>query len=159
MSVHKESLGRWISILYRCGQINMAHRLEPYGVGRGKHRFLTELFFHNGLSQGEIAHNLSMDKGTVARALMKLEKAGYVKRRRDDIDGRVVRAYLTDKAESIKEPLFSVLSNWTLTLADGLTDAERRQGLRLLQRMTNNANRALTELREKPIPDSDIEAP
>jgi len=151
MPAHKDSLGRWISILYRCGQTNMSIRLEPYGIGRGQHRFLMELFFHNGMSQGEIAHDLSIDKSTVARALMKLEKAGFVRRERDSTDRRVISVYLTDKAESIKEPLFSVLSNWTYTLADGLADEERNQALALLRHMTDNANRALTELKEQPI--------
>lgn len=129
----------------------MSIRLEPYGIGRGQHRFLIELFLHNGMSQGEMVHNLSMDKSAVARALMKLEKAGFVRRERDSTDRRIVHAYLTDKAESIKEPLLSVLSGWTHTLTDGLADEERNQALALLQHMTDNANRALTELKEQPI--------
>lgn len=135
----------------------MSIRLEPYGIGRGQHRFLMEVFFHNGMSQGEIAHNLSMDKSAVARALMKLEKAGFVRRERDGTDRRILRVYLTDKAESIKEPLFSVLSSWTHTLADGLADEERNQALALLRHMTDNANRALTELKEQPILTSNSE--
>ena len=135
----------------------MSIRLEPYGIGRGQHRFLMELFSHKGISQGEIAHNLSMDKSAVARALMKLEKAGFVRRERDSTDRRIVRAYLTNEAESIKEPLFSVLSGWTHTLANGLTDKERNQALALLRHMTDNANRALTELKEQPILTSDSE--
>lgn len=157
MSVHKDSLGRWISILYRCGQTNMSTRLEPYGIGRGQHRFLMELFFHDGMSQGEVARDLSMDKSAVARALMKLEKAGFVRRERDGTDRRIVRAYLTDKAENIKEPLFSVLSGWTHTLTDGLADEERNQALALLRHMTDNANRALAEIEEWPILTSNSE--
>jgi len=135
----------------------MSIQLEPYGIGQGRHRFLIELLLHNGMSQGEIAHNLNMDKSTVARALMKLGKAGFVRRERDSTDGRIVRVYLTDKAEGIKEPLFSVLSSWTHTLTDGLADEERNQALTLLRHMTDNANRALTELKEQPIPTSNSE--
>lgn len=157
MSVHKYSLGRWISALYRCGQTNMSIRLEPYGIGRGRHRFLIELFLHNGMSQGEMAHNLNMDKSVVTRALMKLGKAGFVRRERDGTDGRIVRVYLTDKAEGIKEPLLAVLSGWTHTLTDGLADEERNQALALLRHMTDNANRALIELKEQPILTSNSE--
>jgi len=109
------------------------------------------------MSQGEIAHNLSMDKGAVARALRKLEKAGFVRRERGGTDRRIVNVYLTDKAESIKEPLFSVLSGWTHTLANGLSDEERNQTLAILRHMTDNANRALSELKEQPILTSNSE--
>ena len=73
--------GRWISILYRSAQTYINFRLEILQLKRGQHRFLLQLFYKDGVNQGELAKSLSMDKGAAARALSKLEKAGYVKRK------------------------------------------------------------------------------
>lgn len=150
MSVHKgeESIGRWISVLYRIGQMCIAGQLEPFQIGKGQHAFLTALFQQDGISQGDLAQILRMDKGSVAHALLKLEQTGYVERKRDDADRRINLVYLTEKARSIEAPLFSALSAWTDTLADGFSDEERRQTLMLLQRMAENAARALEKKKE-----------
>ena len=86
MSVPEESIGRWISVLYRIGQIYIANELEPLQIGRGQHTFLAALFHQDGISQGDLARILHMDKGAVAHALLKLERAGYIERKRDDVD-------------------------------------------------------------------------
>jgi len=134
-----ESIGRWISVLYRIGRARIAGELEPLGVGKGQHSLLAALYQGDGVSQGDLARVLSMDKGAVARALDKLERAGFVERRRDDADRRANLVYLTDRARDIEDRLFSVLASWTNTLAEGFTEEERRQTLALLRRMAENA--------------------
>jgi DNA-binding MarR family transcriptional regulator len=149
MSSGRESIGRWISVLHRIGQTYIASELEPLRIGKGQHSFLAALFHRDGISQGELARMLQMDKGAVAHALLKLEQAGYVKRERDHVDRRVNLVYLTDKARSIEAHLFSVLASWTDTLANGFSDEERHQTLSLMQRMSDSAARALEKQREQ----------
>jgi len=143
MTGRKESIGRLISILARIGQTCIARELEPLEIGKGQHGFLTALFQQDGISQNDLAGILHMDKGAVAHALRKLERTGYVTRTTDKSDRRVNLVYMTDKARSIEPTLFSVLSSWTDTLADGFSEEERRQVIDLLKRMLENAARAL----------------
>jgi len=143
-TARSESIGRWISILYRIGQTRVAGELEPLGVGKGQHSFLAVLYQGDGISQCDLARVLSMDKGSVARALDKLERAGFVERRRDDTDRRTNLVYLTDRARDIEDRLFSILASWTNTLAEGFTEEERRQTLALLRRMAENAAHSST---------------
>jgi len=149
MSSGRESIGRWISVLHRIGQTYIASELEPLRIGKGQHTFLAALFHRDGISQGELARILQMDKGAVAHALLKLERAGYVRRQTDHLDRRVNLVYLTDKARGIEAHLFSVLASWTDTLAAGFSDEERSQTLSLLQRMSDNAALALEQQRER----------
>jgi len=151
MSGREESIGRWISILYRIGQVYVTKELESLQIGRGQHAFLTVLFHQEGISQGELARILNMDKGSVAHALQKLEKAGFVERKRDKVDRRINLVYLTEKARSIESRLFLVLASWTDKLADGFSDEERRYTLTLLRRMAENAARALEQKKEGPV--------
>ena len=124
MSSGRESIGRWISVLYRIGQTYIASELESLQIGKGQHSFLAALFHQDGISQGELARILQMDKGTVAHALLKLERAGYVRRQTDHLDRRVNLVYLTEKARGIEAHLFSVLASWTDNLATGFSDEE-----------------------------------
>jgi len=78
----EDSIGRWISMLYRYSQIYVGNKLQPYGIGKGQFMFLIKLFERDGLNQDELVDGLNIDKGTTARALRKLEQEGYIKRQK-----------------------------------------------------------------------------
>ena len=154
MARRKESIGRWIHILDRIGQTYIAHELEPLNIGKGQYSFLTVLFHRDEISQNELASILHMDKGAVAHALRKLERAGYIERKKDEVDRRVNLVYLTEKARGLESGLFSILTSWTNTLADGFTEEERHHTLSLLKRMSGNASRALELQKQRSIPNN-----
>ena len=109
MPLREEALAHWIAVLYRSGATWITSELKPLQIGRGQYAFLAELFHCQGMSQGELAQALHLDKGTTAHALRKLENTGYVVRKRDEQDRRIYRVYLTEKATSIKDSLRSVM--------------------------------------------------
>ena len=51
-----------------------------------------------GLSQDDLAHQLHIDKGTVANVLAKLEEKGFVSRKVNKEDKRGREVYTTEKA-------------------------------------------------------------
>lgn len=135
----EESIGRLMSYLNRYGRAYIGGRLDFYGIGKGQFIFLAELFKANGVSQDEMAKFLHFDKGTTARALHKLERSGFVERRQDAKDKRVVRVYLTPKGRKFKPVLFSVLHSWSDALFQGFSEAERKEVLAYVRRMAQNA--------------------
>jgi len=140
MMLRKEdSIGRWISMLYRYGQIYVGKKMQPYGIGKGQFMFLIKLFQRDGLSQEDLTESLNFDKATTARALRKLEQEGYIIREKNEGDRRSNRVFLTTKARDIEPFIFEVLNNWTEILAAGFTPGEKKQVLGLLERMANNA--------------------
>ena len=54
-------------------------------------------------SMTHIANRSMVTKGTLTTNISKLEKKGYVKRYKDDHDGRIVRLKITDKAKPVLE--------------------------------------------------------
>ena len=137
--MNEESLGKLVAILYRIGLNHTGKRFEPYGIGGGQFVFLAELFVQDGISQEKLASSICCDKATVARAMKRLESRGYVERKRSTEDGRVKLVYLTEKAQDFKPTLFSILSNWTEILAQGLSSEERKLVINLLDRLVENA--------------------
>ncbi|MDQ0338556.1 DNA-binding MarR family transcriptional regulator [Caldalkalibacillus uzonensis] len=135
----KESIGRWISLLYRYSQIYVSKKLEPYNIGTGQFLFLLALYHQDGLPQEKLAHYLNMDKGTTARAIDKLEKAGYVIRKTNEQDRRSNKVFLTEQGLSFKPTLYSILQEWTEIICKGLTEEEVERTLHTLIRMAENA--------------------
>ena len=135
----EKSLGRWISLLYRYGQIFLMKELEPYAVGKGQFLFLVALYQKDGLPQEELAQMLKIDKGTTARAINKLEKAGYVRREQNREDMRANRVFLTDRALEFKPTLASVLGRWSDIISSGMTKEEVDQAFSMLTKMAHNA--------------------
>ena len=141
MAKRRDSLGRWISVLYRYAQMHRGRALEPLGLRAGQVSFLATLYHHDGLSQDELASRLHIDKGTTCRALHGLEEAGYVRRESDETDRRVKRVYLTDLATENRRAFFCVLRGWNEILLDGFSEDERDQIMEVVRRLADNAAR------------------
>lgn len=69
---------------------------EQVDVPRGQATVLCVVARRDGMTQSEIAEQLSVQGATITTMLQKLEEAGLVVRRRDPDDNRLVRVYLTE---------------------------------------------------------------
>jgi DNA-binding MarR family transcriptional regulator len=113
MNTHNYSLGKWISILYRYGQINMTHQFKKHNIGIGQHyMFLLPLFHNDGITQEQLSLKLNVDKATTARAVKKLEDEGYILRKIDETDKRAYHICLTNKSINIQPEIREILTDW-----------------------------------------------
>ncbi|KAA0965944.1 MarR family transcriptional regulator [Sporosarcina sp. ANT_H38] len=136
---NKESIGRWISLLHRYGNVYINEQLKEFNLGAGQYQFLAVLYQNEGISQDEIASLLKMDKGTAARAIAKLEKEGYVERKIFIVDKRIKKLYLTEKAHAFESKLTSILQEWKDIITEGLSGDEQEYASKLLDKMSKNA--------------------
>ena len=91
----KSSLNKFISIIYRQGQRYFDRELTPYGIGCGQQFFLLRIFENDGISMYDLAMLGHFDKGTVTKAVQKLEEEGYLRIETDPADRRVRRLHAT----------------------------------------------------------------
>ncbi len=140
-----DSFGRWISILYRYTNIYMEKQFKEYGLGAGQVKLLHLIYAHRGITQVEMTHILSLDKGTVTRSIKKLEHTGYIRRQRLKSDNRVYRLVVTDKGLKIKDYIDETLKGWTVILSNGFDGREKEEALNYLRRMAWNAQGYLGE--------------
>ena len=133
-----ESIGRYISEIYRMGGKFYSKAFNKFNIGSGQYIFLLHLYFNDGINQECISSNLNIDKGTTARALKRLEELQYVERVVDKEDKRAYRVFLTEKAKDIEEEFFLALSEWNDILSKDFTEEEKVMAINLLKRMTNN---------------------
>ncbi|OGO38684.1 MAG: hypothetical protein A2W35_07105 [Chloroflexi bacterium RBG_16_57_11] len=92
----------------------------------------------DGLTQSEIAGQLSVQGATVTNMLQRLEEAGLVNRSRDPEDNRLVRVYLTEAGRQKERSINEQFGNMQELIFKGINDEERALLLRLLQQIILN---------------------
>lgn len=135
---NNEYFGRYISIIHRHANVFFSKEFCKFGIGSGQYMFMITLYRNDGINQETLSELMNIDKGTTAKAIKKLEELEYVYREKDISDKRVNKIYLTKKAINIKEEFLSSLVKWEEILTADLSEDEVLQGLKILNKLTDN---------------------
>jgi MarR family transcriptional regulator, organic hydroperoxide resistance regulator len=109
-----------------------------HGVRVGQNLLLERLWEEDGLTPGEIAQQLGVSTPTVVKMATRMEAAGFLERRPDERDARLVRLFLTDLGRSVRKPLERELEQLRQQATANLTAAERREFEAALAKMVGN---------------------
>ena len=77
--------------------------LKPLGLTYTQYIVFLVLWEKDGISVSELGQRLMLDNGTLSPLLKKLEREGYVQRRRRAEDDRVVELTLTEAGRALQE--------------------------------------------------------
>lgn len=99
---------------------------------------LCKLFIQDGMTQSEIAQQLSVQGATVTDMLQRMEEAGYVTRRRDDEDNRLVRVYVTELGREKERSIMEQFMKMEATIFANFDESERVVLRQMLNRMLHN---------------------
>ncbi|MEA3448287.1 MAG: MarR family transcriptional regulator [Bacteroidota bacterium] len=142
------SVGKEIGILSRCTHKYFQHKSRDYSIGHAQVGTLHLICRHDGINQKELIENLHLDKSSVTSQIERLEKNGYITRKRDKNDQRGKRIYITKKTEAIKHDLIAIFSGWSSALMKGFTPEEKETVFCFLDKMKTNAFDMVEKLRE-----------
>jgi len=123
--------------------------LRRRGLHLGQNLVLTTLAEKDGQTPGEIAATVNVTTPTIVKMATRMNAAGLLVRRRDTSDNRLVRLHLTEKGLALAGPLAGDLELIEERLTKGLTAAERKTLLRLMERISTNAHALLAEWNEE----------
>ena len=127
-------ISRNLIALCRAHRKTAERQLYDVGLHAGQEAILLRLVKREGLSHSELAGELGVEAPTVTKAIQRLEKAGFVKRQPDPVDGRVSRVYLTDAGRQLEPEIREIWKSIEGRLTLGLSAAEKL----LLQRMLSD---------------------
>jgi DNA-binding MarR family transcriptional regulator len=82
--------------------------LEPFGITNIQHAVLEALWVQDGQTATELGQMLQLDKATLSGVLGRMDQSGWVERRPDPTDGRVVRIFASSRAMAVKDRLLEV---------------------------------------------------
>lgn len=138
------SAGYLVRDAHRAFQRLLEQRIAGSGVTRGQWYFLRVLWGKDGLSQRELSEKVGMMEPTTVIALRSMEKAGLIRRVRDDVDKRKTQVWLTPKAKRLRNQLLLVALGINEQAAEGIDRDELASLRRVLARMTANLDRLRT---------------
>ncbi len=82
--------------------------LKPYGLTNLQHLVLEGLWYQEGQTAAELGHLLVLDKATLSGVLDRMRESGWIEKRRDPDDRRVVRLFPASKADARKAELIAL---------------------------------------------------
>jgi len=112
--------------------------MDQIGLHRAQATLLCRLFDHDGMTQSEIAEQLSVQGATITNMLQRMEETGLVTRRRDRDDNRLVRVYLTDAGRKQERAITDQFMKVEEAIFEGLGQQERIVLRRILKQMLLN---------------------
>lgn len=119
----------------------LAKRSKGQGVQgiAGRDRIIMTIAHHGpDLSQRELADLVHLRPGSLTEALNNLEGEGFVQRRRDEEDRRIVRVALTAKAQTRLAELAAGRKRFENQLFAGISETDKETLARVLTQMAAN---------------------
>lgn len=133
-----DELVKKFSILSRRSEISLGKSLQDLSVTGGQVMYIMCICEHRGLSQEDLASELRINKGVVARTMQRFEKNGYITRVLSEKDRRQYRLLPTEKAENIYHAIRQANSEWEDRLTRNLSGNEKKTLSVLLDKLLKN---------------------
>ena len=143
-----------IAVCWRCANLYRTARFEPLGFSCWQYSYILNVCAEPGIAQDRLAKKIYVHKSNAARQLASLEEKGFVERRTDATDKRVLRVYPTQKAERAVPEIRAALADYNAMLLSGFSPDEVRVLESMTARLAENARRVAERLEESCAPEA-----
>ena len=130
--------GAVVSLVSRSKFVFLNSRLRPLGLSAGQFPVLMLLAKEQNIMQDTLVRHYHLDKGTIARAVRKLDDGGFIRRITDPGNRRAVRLFLTEKGEHAIPLLQAISREWENHTSAGLSKEEMAALHSLMRRVAQN---------------------
>jgi len=94
-----------LSKAYQKGHKLVQNHLKPYGLTNIQYVVLEVLWNSDGLKAADLGKQLNIDKATLSGIIERMTEAGWLIKKRDNQDRRMIRLFPSPKANKLKEKL------------------------------------------------------
>ena len=131
----KRNFGRLISIIYRKNQVFLNHCLEELNISSSELPILLYVNENHGVSQEELSSFLLIDKAATARIVQSLLKKDLLHKKKNLIDKRANRLFITETAEAKIPEIKSRLDRMNQYLTTDLDSVSTEIALDVLEQI------------------------
>ena len=135
----KIPLGLLVSMIHRTRMMYLNDRMKNLDITAGQFPFIVVLSHEEGITQDELAAHFHIDKGTVARALRKLEDKKYLFRKVDALNRRRYLIYLTEKGRKAVPKIISIDKEWEDSMCSEFSEEEYQNLFGILKVLASNS--------------------
>jgi len=139
----KETLGHLLANVSRLVGSRMRMKLEDIGLHHAQGMILFHLWRQDGTAQNVLAQALHIKPPTATNTLQRMERDGWIQRRRDAADQRIVRVYLTERAKALREEARASFRELDRELTAVLSKNERNILMASLVKAQNHLSQAI----------------
>ena len=140
-----EHIAQIIKEIQRYGRVCRERQLAQLGLTLRHGLYFREIHSTPGISQEQLAQKVLVNKSNVARQVAAMEEEGYISRQTCGKDKRVLRLYLTEKAQQLIPAIEAINHAWEERLVEGFTESEQQILRILLLRLRTAAEDAVRE--------------
>ena len=133
------SLGLLVSMIHRTRMIFLNDKIGNMDITAGQFPFIIVLSNEEGISQEELAAYFHIDKGTVARALRKLEDKEYLFRKVDSLNRRRYLIYLTEKGRKAVPTVINIEKEWENSMCSKFSKEDYKNLFDILKGLAVNS--------------------
>ncbi|MEK4439193.1 MarR family winged helix-turn-helix transcriptional regulator [Paenibacillus sp. FSL K6-2862] len=130
----RQSLDRVSSQMRR----DYSESLRELNLYVGQDNLLSRLWLGDGVTQMQLCEHLKCEPPTVTNMVKSLEQNGFIYRKRDEHDARVMRIFLTDKGRELEKPVESKWREQQEKLLQSISPEDRLILRELMKRMERN---------------------
>ncbi|WP_124114957.1 MarR family winged helix-turn-helix transcriptional regulator [Paenibacillus xylanexedens] len=130
----RQSLDRISSQMRR----NYSESLRELNLYVGQDNLLHRLWMEDGVTQMQLCEHLKCEPPTVTNMVKSLEQNGFIYRKRDTQDARVMRIYLTENGKILEKPVNKKWREQQEKLLHSISEEERLILRKLMQQMERN---------------------
>ena len=132
--------GWYISYLYRKSGTQISAALKDMNLSGNQSVVLVGIYRNEGSNQRALADAIAMAPGVMSRVLRDLEDAGYVEKRRDELNRRSYLLYLTPEGTAAAEQSLLLQGSYWEHLLQDFTEEEKSTLNFLLEKMEHRAS-------------------
>ncbi|WP_332649866.1 MarR family winged helix-turn-helix transcriptional regulator [Lysinibacillus sp. 54212] len=115
-----------------------ADALRALDIYVGQDHLLWQLWNGDGATQTELCDRMGCEPPTLTNMVKKLEAYGLLTRKKDVLDARVTRVFLTEEGRTIKGPLDEIWEKHQERMLKGISKEDQLTLKRLLQQIDTN---------------------
>jgi len=112
---------------------------HEYGISDSKFNVLVILYKNpeKSMMLSEIGERMLVTKANITGLIDRLERQGLVRRIRDDMDRRKIRAVMTEKGRNFTAEIIERYKEWTAKIMATLDDREKNQLIGIMTKLQN----------------------
>ncbi|MEM7025028.1 MAG: MarR family transcriptional regulator [Pseudomonadota bacterium] len=115
------NIGFLVHDVARLMRVAYDRRTKALGLTRSQWWVLNHLYFHDGITQSELADVLDIEKPTLGRLIDRLEAKGWIARQADPSDRRAKRVHLTGEVQALMQSLRTIAAELRSDALEGLS--------------------------------------
>ncbi len=136
------SIGYLLANAHKLTMGMLAECLAPKGVTPAQWQVLVVLWEEDGIVQRELAERMVIEQATLTRTLDRMERDGFVERRRDEHDRRRFRVFVTETGFGLINLLVPEAMKTLAAVTEGFSEEEAELFRSFLRRIIGNVNAA-----------------